>query len=184
TEAVLLAAWLVALHRFGGAQALAVRVSTGLREVPQLKPVLGPLTAWTAVRQEFEAGRTLADVVAEVRTARAAQREVVELTSDLSAVNAPLGFSYLEVPERVGGWSVVSLAVRGTGPGLRLTAVRRGDLVELRLDGAEAPELGADVTGRILDAVATVAEQGMREPSTPIGQVRLGVPAAPPTAPV
>ncbi|AIV32767.1 non-ribosomal peptide synthetase [Streptomyces sp. CCM_MD2014] len=183
TEAVLLAAWLVALHRFGGAQALAVRVSTGLREVPQLKPVLGPLTAWTAVRQEFEAGRTLADVVAEVRTARAAQREVVELTSDLSAVNAPLGFSYLEVPERVGGWSVVSLAARGTGPGLRLTAVRRGDLVELRLDGAEAPELGADVTGRILDAVATVAEQGMREPSTPIGQVRLGVPAAPPTAP-
>lgn len=179
TEAVLLAAWLVVLHRFGGAQALSVRVSTGLREVPQLKPVIGPLTAWTAVRHEFDAGRTLDDVVAKTRAARAAQREVVELTSDLSSVNAPLAFSYLSVPERVGGWSVVSLAVSGTGPGLRLTAVRRGDLVELCLDGAEAPELGTDVAGRILDAVATVVEQGMRKPTTSIGRVRLGAPALP-----
>lgn len=183
TEAVLLAAWLVVLHRFGGAQALAVRVSTGLREVPQLRSVLGPLTSWPAVRHEFDAGRTLDDVVAEVRAARAAQRESVELISELSAVSAPLGFSYLEAPDHVGGWSVVSLSMRGTGPGLRLAAVRRGGLVELRLDGAQQAGLGTEVTGRILDSLAAVLEQGMREPMTRIGQVHLGDPAAPPTAP-
>ncbi|MFF1692201.1 amino acid adenylation domain-containing protein [Streptomyces sp. NPDC058257] len=183
TEAVLLAAWLVALQRFGGARALAVRVGTGLREVPQLDSVLGPLTAWPVIRQEFDAGRTLDDVVAGVRAARAAQREAAELISDLSAVNAPIGFSYLEVPQRVGGWSVVSLAARGAGPGLRLTAVRRGELIELRLDGARAPGLGTEVTGRILDALAAVLEQGMRKPTTRVGRVELGDPAAPPTAP-
>ncbi|MFE7465194.1 amino acid adenylation domain-containing protein [Streptomyces sp. NPDC057499] len=183
TEAVLLAAWLVVLYRFGGAQALAVRVSTGLREVPQLGAALGPLTAWPAVRQEFDAARTLDDVVSEVRAARAAQREGVELISELSAVCAPLAFSYLDLPERVGGWSVVSLSARGTGPGLRLAAVRRGDLIELRLDGSQQASLGADVTGRILDALAAVLEQGMREPTTRIGQVGLGAPVAPATAP-
>ncbi|MFG2485179.1 amino acid adenylation domain-containing protein [Streptomyces virginiae] len=182
-EAVLLAALLVVLYRFGGAQALAVRVSTGLREVPQLASVLGPLTTWLAVRPEFDAARTFGDVVSWVRAARAVQREGVELISDLSAVSAPLAFSYLEAPEHAGGWSVVSLSARGNGPGLRLSAVRRGDLVELRLDGAEQAALGPAVTGRILDALAAVLDQGVREPSTRIGQMALGAPAASPTAP-
>ncbi len=183
-EAVLLAAWLVVLYRFGGAQALTVRVRTGLREVPELDSAIGPLTTWPAVRQEFDAARTFDDVVSEVRAARAAQRESVELISELSAVSAPLAFSYLEAPQHAGGWSVVSLSARGTGPGLRLSTVRRGDLVELRLDGAQQAALGSAVTGRILDALAAVVEQGVREPSTRIGQVALGAPAVSPTAPV
>ncbi|MER5737228.1 amino acid adenylation domain-containing protein [Streptomyces sp. NPDC002262] len=182
-EALLLAAWLVVLHRFGGARALAVRVRTGLREVPQLASAIGPLDTWPAVRQEFDAARTFGDVVAEVRAARAAQREGVELIGDLSAATAPLAFSYHEAPERAGGWSVVSLSARGTGPGLRLSAVRRGDLVALRLDGADRTALGPVVTGRILDALAAAVEQGAREPATRIGRMALGVPAAPLTTP-
>ncbi|MER5299621.1 amino acid adenylation domain-containing protein [Streptomyces lasiicapitis] len=179
TEALFLAAWLVVLHRFGGAQALAVRVRTGLREVPQLESALGPLSVWPALRHEFDAGQTLADVVSVVRAARAAQRENVELISDLSAVNGPLGFSYTRLPEQVDGWSVVSLTARGTGPGIRLDTVCRGDSAELRLDGAQAAGLGADVAGRLLDALVAVLEQGMREPWTRVGRAALGAPAVP-----
>ncbi|MFG2027200.1 amino acid adenylation domain-containing protein [Streptomyces sp. NPDC048825] len=182
-EALLLAAWLVVLHRFGGAQALGVRVRTGLREVPQLGDVLGPLSSWLGLRHEFDAARTLADVVDTVRTARAVQRESVELLGNLSAVIGPIGFSFTQVPERVGSWSVVGLTVRGTGPGLHLAAVRRGDLVELNLEGAHAVELGAEVTGQLLEALTAVLEQIERAPGRRIGRVGLGTPAASSAAP-
>ncbi|WJV44940.1 amino acid adenylation domain-containing protein [Streptomyces flavofungini] len=183
-EALLLAAWLVVLHRFGGAETLTVRVRTGLREVPQLQSSLGPLSAWPGLRYAFGSGRTLADVVSAVRAARAEQRESVELISDLSAVSGPLAFSYAQVPERVGGWSVESLAAVGTGPALRLAAVRHGDRVEVRLDGAAAAGLGGPVADRLLDALAAVVEQGVREPGTRIGRTVLGPAAAPLAAPV
>ncbi|WP_405652577.1 amino acid adenylation domain-containing protein [Streptomyces sp. RK9] len=183
-EALLLAAWLVVLHRFGGAGTLTVRVRTGLREVPQLQSSLGPLSAWPGLRYEFGSGRTLADVVSAVRAARAEQRESVELISDLSAVSGPLAFSYAEVPEYVGGWSVESLAARGAGPAFRLAAVRHGDRVEVRLDGSAAAGLGGPVADRILDALAAVVEQGAREPGTRIGRTPLGAAAAPLAAPV
>lgn len=183
-EALLLAAWLVVLHRFGGAETLTVRVRTGLREVPQLQSSLGPLSAWPGLRYEFGSGRTLADVVSAVRAARAEQRESVELISDLSAVSGPLAFSYAEVPGHVGGWSVESLVARGAGPALRLAAVRHGDRVEVRLDGAAAAGLGGPVADRILDALAAVVDQGAREPGTRIGRTALGAAAAPLAAPV
>ncbi|EXU66161.1 peptide synthetase [Streptomyces sp. PRh5] len=183
TEALLLAGWLVVLHRFGGAQALTARVRTGLREVPQLRDVMGPLSIWLGLRHEFDADQTLMDVVDTVRAARAAQRENAELLGGLSEVTGPVGFSFAHVPERVGDWSVAALTARGTGPGLRLAAVRRGDSVELRLDGAEAVGLGAETTGRLLDAMAAVLEQIGRVPRTRIGRVVLGTPASPSGAP-
>ncbi|MDX2599655.1 non-ribosomal peptide synthetase [Streptomyces caniscabiei] len=108
----------------------------------------------------------------------------MELLGDLSQVMGPLGFSFSQVPENVSGWSVVSLTERGTGPGLRLAAVRRGNAVELRLDGAHAVELGTEITARLLDALAVVLEQTGRAPGTRIGRVGLGTPAAPSSAPV
>ncbi|MFF9897705.1 amino acid adenylation domain-containing protein [Streptomyces longispororuber] len=182
-EALLLAAWMVVLHRFSGVSALAVRVRTGLREVPPLKEALGPLSSWPALRHEFDAQQSLAHVVAAVHAARAAQRENVELISDRSAVTGPLAFTYLEVPERVGSLPVVSLSARGSGPGLRLLAARRGDRVELRIDGVHADALGVDVTGRLLDALAAVVEQASEKRGTPVGRVGLGTAAGTLTAP-
>ncbi|GAA2104691.1 hypothetical protein GCM10009801_80500 [Streptomyces albiaxialis] len=178
-ESLLLAAWLVVLHRFAGTQALTVGVRTGLREVPQLADALGPLSTWPALRHAFRTDETLAEVVDTVRGARAAQRESVELITDLSEVNRPLGFSYTQLPERVGGWSVSGLSAHGSGPGLRLDAVRRGDLVGLRIDGVAAAGLGEPAVGRLLDALATVLEQDIRTSRTGVGRVSLGTPAAP-----
>ncbi|MGV9311950.1 amino acid adenylation domain-containing protein [Streptomyces sp. NPDC003691] len=176
-EARVLSAWLVVLHRFGGVRAPTVRVSTGLREVPRLDRLIGPLSSWLPFSCEVDTERTLADVVGAVRSTRAAQRESVELLGDVSGVIGPLGFSFTQVPASVGTWPVQSLTARGSGPGLRLIAVRQKDLVELRLDGMYTDELGGDLMDRLLTATATVIKQIGRAPGIRIGRVGLGTPA-------
>ncbi|MFJ6510711.1 amino acid adenylation domain-containing protein [Streptomyces sp. NPDC091406] len=182
-EALLLTAWLVVLHRYCGVRAPVLRVSTGLREIPQLADVLGPLSSWPGFRHDFDAAQTLGEAAETVRTARAAQRENAELLGGLSAVTGPLGFSYVQLPAHVGSWSVDSLTTRGTGPGIRLVAVRHEYLVGLSLDGTHAAELGEELTARLLEATAAVVEQIRRAPGTRIGQVALGEPSASPFTP-
>lgn len=174
-EAVLLAAWLVVLHRFGGTGAVRVRVRNTLRELPELRSVLGPLATWTPVDHTFGAEQTQAEVAGAVRGIRDEQRETAELITESSAVTGPLGFSYLPVP--AGAGTVESLSVTGSSFGLCLTAVHHGDSLELTIDGEHAAELGGELTGRLLDAVAAALGSARQNAGTTVGRAPMGRPA-------
>ncbi|EST33061.1 hypothetical protein N566_19680 [Streptomycetaceae bacterium MP113-05] len=171
---LVLTAWLVVLRRFCGADTVTVRVRNSLRAVPELRAIPGPLSAWPALRQHLDGDRPLADVLDAVRAARAVQRDTAELIADLSRVAGPLAFSHVTVPAAS---PVESLTAAASPAGLHLHSVTCPDRTDLTLDGVHAAGLGAEVAGRLLEAVAQVVRELRRDQKTTVGRVRLGVPA-------
>ncbi|THA25971.1 non-ribosomal peptide synthetase [Streptomyces sp. RKND-216] len=172
---LLLTAWLVVLRRFCGTDAVAVRVRNSLRAVPELRSVPGPLSAWPALRQQLDGERVLADALDGVRAARAVQRDTAELITDLSRVAGPLAFSHATV---TAGSPAEVLTATASPAGLHLHAVSYPDRTDITLGGVHAAQLGTDVAGRLLAAVAAVSRAIRRDPKTTVGRADLGEPAA------
>jgi L-glutamate---[L-glutamyl-carrier protein] ligase len=177
TGDVLLAAWQALLARLTGRDHVTIGVAVEGRTFEELVDGLGPYAEYLPVRMGSHAA---GDLLATAETIRASVAEAEErqeyLVREDEAVGAVAGFDFWAWPDalELGGAraSVVRAVTGGEDFALRLSCAGAGDTVELRLEW-EHGRFEEPAVAAIADQLHALLSDLAREPSTPVGRLRL-----------